>query len=356
MPRSPKKDHSETTLTVGGNSVKVSHERVPVESLRADPNNPRLRFQIRFGARTKPANQDELFEMIREQAGYGDLHKQIRTLGGINDPLIVRHDGTVVEGNSRLAAVTLLHGADADDERWQTVPVTRLPADLPEEAIELLMTSFHIAGKTVWRPFAQADEIYVLIKERKVAADRVAVEARMTKKQVEDYCAAYEFLINEILPEVPANGRLTGLAVLERKFSHALEFIQGKKLQSFRDDSVARKRVAELIATGQITGKQVREDLPQILSDKKAASTLMKRDFKAAKDVLHKSNPMADSKLVKALRRMTEMLDDMGKDDMDLLRGHAPARDELRQLANMLVKVEEIFTPRAPSKEQRRAG
>ena len=346
----------QATLTIGGGQVKVSHERVPIADLRADPNNPRLRFQIRFGARTKPESQSELLDIIREQPGYEELQKQIRILGGINDPLIIRSDGTVVEGNSRLAAVTLLHGANKEDERWQTVPVTRLPADLPEEAIELLMASFHIAGKTVWRPFAQADQIYVLIKERKVDPQRVAVESRMSKKQVENYCAAYEYLTREILLEVPTNGRLTGQAVLEKKFHHALEFIQRKELKTYRDDPAARKRVAQLIATDQITGSQVRTELPKILADKRASSALMKRDFIAAKEVLRKNDPTVDSKLIKALKKMTELLGDMDKDDIDLMSKHAEARAELTNLSEMLNKVREIVTPRAPSSEKRHAA
>ena len=356
MTRHSEPAKSQGTLAIGGRAVTVTYERVPITDLRADPNNPRLRFQIRFGARAKPTSQGALLDIIREQPGYDDLQKQIRTQGGINDPLIVRFDGTVAEGNSRLAAVTLLHGANKNDERWQTVPITRLPADLSDEAIEMLMASFHIAGKTVWRPFAQADQIYTLIKGRKVDPQLVAVEVRMSKKQVENYCAAYEYLIDEILPEVPINGRLTGQAVLEKKFSHALEFIQGKKLQTYRDDLAARKRVAQLIAADQITGAQVRSELSKVLDDKKAAKALLKGDFKAAKDVLRKIDPTVDSKLVKALQKMTEMLGSMGRDDIDLMTKHAEARAALTNLADKLSEVQKIVTPRDPGTEKRHAA
>ena len=60
-----------------------------------------------------------------------------------------QHAGTVVEGNTRLAALRVLHGTNRNDDRWKTAPITRLPADVPENVIELLMATFHIAVKTM---------------------------------------------------------------------------------------------------------------------------------------------------------------------------------------------------------------
>ena len=124
---------------------------------------------------------------MREQPGYDDLQKQIQKLGGIYDPIIVRHDGTVVEGNTRLAAIRVLHGTNRSDARWKTVPVTRLPASVPENVVETPTANFPIAGKAMWRPAAQADQIYRLVRELKVPTQQVADETRMTTREVEHY-------------------------------------------------------------------------------------------------------------------------------------------------------------------------
>ncbi len=341
--KSDRKD-SVSTLTISGIEVVVTHERVPIGDLRVDPKNPRIRFQIEHGSKKKPENEKELLEVIRGQPGYDDLQKQIRTLGGIFDPIIARHNGTVVEGNTRLAALKLLHDANPSDGKWKTVPITRLPADIPEETVEMLMANFHIAGKTVWRPAAQADHIYRLIKERNVSPQRVADETRMTKKQVEQYVEAYEYLINEVLPEVPLNGKLDRQTILEKKFSHALEFVAGKKLQSVRDNADSRKNVAKLIANDKITGLEVRK-LPELMANKKTTAVLIKDGYKAASDVHKKTDPTANSKLVKAIKSMTEMLSSMKQDDIELLRSHAKARATLIALAETVSNVQDIVTP-----------
>jgi hypothetical protein len=333
-----------STLTISGLEVEVIHERVPIGELRVDPDNPRIRFQIEHGGKKKPENEGELLELIRAQPGYDDLQKQIRTLGGIFDPIIVRHNGTVVEGNTRLAALTLLHIANRSDPKWKTVPITRLPVDIPEETVEMLMANFHIAGKTVWRPAAQAEHIYRLIKERNVSAQRVADETRMSKKKVEQYVEAYEYLIKEVLPEVPKNGKLDRQSILEKKFSHALEFVAGKKLQSVRDDVDSRKNVATMIANDKITGLEVRK-LPELLANKKAKAVLIKDGYKAASDVHKKTDPAANSKLVKAIKGMTEMLSSMQQDEIELLRSHAKARATLSALAEIVANVQDIVTP-----------
>ncbi len=46
---------------------------------------------------------------MRDQPSYDALQKAIRKAGGLHDPIIVRHDGMVVEGNSRLTAFKTLH-------------------------------------------------------------------------------------------------------------------------------------------------------------------------------------------------------------------------------------------------------
>jgi len=335
-----KRGSSVSTLTISGVEVAVSHERVSVDELRLDPNNPRIRFQIAHGSRKQPKDDEELLELIRDQPGYDELQKQIRTLGGIYDPLIVRSDGTVVEGNTRLAALKFLRSG-RNDAKWSTVPITRLPADISEETVEMLMANFHIAGKTVWRPSAQAEHIYRLIKERRIDPQRVADETRMTKKKVEQYVQAYEYLINEVLPEAQLNGKVNRQAILEKKFHHALEFVTGKKLQQARESPETRKTVAKMIAQDQITGYEVRK-LPELMGNKKSMAVLVKDGVKAASNALKKADPTVDSKLLKAMKSMSDLLNSMKQEEMTLLRTNAKAREVLAELAQSVATVEDF--------------
>jgi hypothetical protein len=335
---------AEATLTISGLDFIVTHERVSIDDVRLDPNNPRIRLQIRYGKKGKPTSQEEVLVLIREQPGYDDLQKQIRKLGGIYDPIIVRHDGTVVEGNTRLAALRVLHGTNRGDVRWKTVPITRLPPTIPENVVEMLMANFHIAGKTMWRPAAQADQIYRLVRELKVPVQQVADETRMTTREVEHYLAAYEYLVQEVLPEATKNGGSDWQQILESKFSHALELMKGKKLKQIRDDPEARKDVARLIAHNKITGNEVRK-LPGLIGDKKTTAILKKDGFKAASDARKKADPTADSRILKAMKVTTDLLRSMTQSDIALFKQHASARENLASLADAVQDLVALLTP-----------
>src|SRR4051812_19176887 len=111
-------------VVIGGVAVEVTHENVPHTSLRLDPDNPRIRLQLTAGGRKKPATAAELLELMREQNGYPELQKQIREQGGISDPLIVRSDGRIVEGNTRFAVVsTLIEKTTGGAAKWGGVPI-----------------------------------------------------------------------------------------------------------------------------------------------------------------------------------------------------------------------------------------
>lgn len=351
MAEKKKSEGAEATLTISGLDVVVTHERVSIDDVRLDPNNPRIRLQIRYGAKGKPTSPEDLLALVREQPGYDDLQKQIRKLGGIYDPIIVRHNGTVVEGNTRLAALRVLHGTNRSDARWKTVPITRLPSSVPENVVEMLMANFHIAGKTMWRPAAQADQIYRLVRELNVPIQQVADETRMTTREVEHYLAAYEYLVKEVLPEATKNGGSDWQQILESKFSHALELMKGKKLKPIRDDPEARKDVAKLIAHNKITGVEVRK-LPDLIGDKKTTAILKKDGFKAASDARKKADPTADSRILKSMKATTDLLRSMTQSDIALFKQHASAREALTSLAGA---VEDLVSLTTATKGKRSA-
>src|SRR5450756_894230 len=123
------------SLTVAGTKIDVSHEAVPIGSLKLNPDNPRIRFLLKqTGGKKDPKS---LLALIKAQPGYDGLQKAIRKANGLHDPIIISHDGTVVEGNTRTAAVTTLHDGAKTDPRWQHVPVARLPRGVAPKAMAM---------------------------------------------------------------------------------------------------------------------------------------------------------------------------------------------------------------------------
>lgn len=316
-------------LVIAGEEVNVSHEVVPLGSVRLDPDNPRIRFQIAQRKKATKLDEPALLELIREQPGYDGLQKAIRKAGGLCDPVTVRHNGLVIEGNSRVTVLKTLHKGNGHDPRWMKLPIVRLPKDVPEKAVAMLMASYHVAGKTVWRPYAQADQIYQLHHAHQWTLEQIADETRMSKREIEQYLEAYDYLVNEVLPHVKKGN---GLELLESKWSHALEFVKRKNLAHLRKDPAARKRVAKLLVHTKITGIQVRE-LDKVMKNKQALSALHnKGSFKAAKEVLKKSDPVATSKVLREMEHLTQSIGRMEQSELMLLKTQKKARDVLIEL------------------------
>jgi hypothetical protein len=290
-----------------------------------------------FGGKTPTA--EDLQRLIKKQPAYDELQKSIRKAGGIFEPVMVSHDGLVVEGNNRMTVFSVLHAGNPDDLRWKSIPVTRLPKDVHPRVLEVLMAAYHVAGKTKWRAYAQADSIFRQHRVHGLAIQDIADSMRMQPREVEQYIEAYEYLINDVLPH--AQGE-RGQEVLESKWSHALEFVKRKGLSEYRKDPEIRKDVAKAIAENRIKGAQVR-DLDKILKNPKASAALKTKDFNAAKNVLRKTDPVSASKLVKQMQKLTQHIGHMDQNEMELFKRSKEARTVLVELAHKIQEAASIL-------------
>jgi hypothetical protein len=320
---------SEQVLVVAGKDVRVTHETVPIESVHLDPDNPRIRFQLQRSGKTKPT-QDDLQKFIKDQPGYDGLQKTIRKAGGIHDPVIIRHDGTVVEGNTRLTVVSTLHKAMPSNS------VTRLPNDVPEQAIAMLMASYHVAGKNKWLAFAKADQIYLLVHKYKCTPEQIADETRnMTPREVKQTLEAYEFLIKEVMPRA---GKGHDQKFLESKWSHALELVKNREMAEIRKDPTFRKDFADLLIKDQIKGAEVRR-LPKIVKSKRASKALRSGGFKKAEAVLKQVDPTVDSLELRQIKRLTDRIGKMKASDVGQFKEDAKAQRILEEHAKALLNL-----------------
>lgn len=326
------------SLTVAGTKVLVSHELVQIGDIRLNPDNPRIRFLIKHRKKGKVMTQAEVLDLIREQAAYPGLQKAIRKAGGLHDPIIIDNAGTVVEGNTRATAIMTLHAGNRSDVRWHKIPVVRLPPDVPERATAMLMAAYHVGGKTVWRPYAQADQLFQLRNVHGWSIEQISDETRLSKGEVQQHLDAYSYLVDEVLPHV-TNG--DGSEILKSKFSHALEFVKRKNLETLRKDPEVRKNVAKLLVEDKIKGMEMR-DLDKVLTNKKASTALKKNGFGAARKVLTESDPVAASKLLKQVKGLAAALSKMGQSDITLLKKSAKARAVLAELNEALRSVASV--------------
>lgn len=323
-------------LTLAGTPVPVTHDFLPIGKLRLNPDNPRIRFLRRSRYGERDLSGAELLDLIREQPGYDGLQKAIRKAGGLHEPVIVQYDGTVVEGNSRTTVYKTLNAGNPADARWQQMPVVLLPKTVPEKVIAMLMAGYHIAGKTIWRPYAQADQIYELRHVHGCTLEQIADETRMTPGEVEKYLEAYEYLVKEVLPHA-TNGNAS--EILEKKFHHALEFVKHKKLES--KDPVVRKDFAKLLVEGKIKGAEVRK-LDKVFKSRRASAALRRHGFEAAEEVLRETDPVSVSKPLIKMKAFTKFLGNLSQKDLALMKGSQKAREVVIDLHEAVSNVAAI--------------
>jgi len=318
-------------LMIKGQPVAVTYETVKVKSVQLDAENPRIRLQVhrKFGGQ-KPSDED-LIKVVREQPGFPDLQKAIRENNGLHDPLIVRNNYVVAEGNSRAVVLRILGAGKPEDERWHSVPVMRLPADVEEPVVACLLASYHVAGKTPWRLYAQAEHIFHLKNTHRLSVGEIAQATRMAPGLVEQYLIAFDYFQKELAPGADPE-------VLENKFSHALELMKGKKLAAVRDDPEKRKLVTQLIREDKLSGQDVRH-IHKYFENKEAAAALKKGRVASAKKAVAKRDPTLASKFLKKMDALEQELSELPGTDIETLKTNAAAARILIRLHARIVEI-----------------
>lgn len=330
-PKATERAANSVVLMIKGQPVAVTYETVEALRIKLDAENPRVRLQVQRKFGGKKPSEPELIGVVREQPGFPELQKAIRENGGLHDPLIVRHNDVVAEGNSRAVVLRILGAGKPEDERWHTVPVMRLPQNLPEPVIACLLASYHVAGKTPWRLYAKAEHIYHLKNSHQLSVPEIAQATRMSSGSVEDYLAAFDYFQKELAPGADPE-------VLENKFSHALELMKGKKLASVRDDPEKRKLVTRLIRDNTLSGQDVRH-IHKFFKNKKAVEALKKGRVATAKKAVAKSDPTVASKFLKKMEALEQELGRLPGTDIETLKINSAAARILIRLHSRIVEI-----------------
>lgn len=153
-------------------------ERIPLEELKLDPENPRLPEEF-LGA-----SQASLMKLFFKDYDLDELASSFVENGFFEAEALIVQNGIVKEGNRRLAALKyLLHDADADDAdlplfdldeplnnaakaRLSNVPVFSIPSDMD---LSSYLGFHHINGPLQWSASSKAR--YISNRVDKVASE-----------------------------------------------------------------------------------------------------------------------------------------------------------------------------------------
>jgi hypothetical protein len=319
-------------LTIENQQVEAVYEELALNQVKLDPDNPRIREQLRQAGINGKAKPAQLRKLILEISGVSNLLRSIRENKGLHDPIYIRKDGRVAEGNCRTAIYQFLHEAKPNEKCWQTIPAWRLPATVTERQIAVLQGHWHVAGKITWRAHEQAGHLHHMHNVLGMKPGEIAAAMRMQEPEVDRYLQAYETMTKLVIPRIKnADGR--------EKFSYVLELYKNKKLQEFRKKKENIKLVADLIVKDKLTkGAQVR-GLHRIIGDQRTTEVLKNDGYEKAIHLVGKSDPTADSAVFRKLKAATSTLEKLRRPVLERIKSGQKEKQILQGLFSALKTV-----------------
>ena len=320
-------------ITLDGRSIQVENVDLPVGEVKLDRRNPRIANTVALSPIEEgPALQKKIEALLWEDDDVRDLYRQVLVNKGLIERIIVRQDGTAVEGNCRTVVYRKLREKYPSDGIWQRIPARVLPADIGDREVAILLGEMHVAGKNTWTAFEKSGHVYRMHRDFALTQEEIAQRLRMSKSKINQLIRAFDVMKNKFLPKYPGPGSV-------RKFSYFEELYKNPELREWASttqnaedmfvDWVGKNRLAQ--------GMHVRQ-LPTILQNADAVAALTNEGFAEAQRAIAEDNPAVTSKLFKRMLEMTEALKKAQLDDIQRVRGadNSKARQIVEEMEQAL--------------------
>ena len=336
-------------IVLDGTPVSLRHERVSPHDVRLDPDNRRVRYVVESWGVPKDSESLEkrIEEHLRGQDDVRKLTRQVEVNQGLVESIIVKHDGTVVEGNCRTVAYRNLAEKLPEHIRWQEIPVRRLPEEISQRQIDVFLGSLHVAGKNEWSPAERAGYVYHMSEDENYSFDFLADHLRMSKSTLTDLKRSYE-LFGRYMDR--SGGMEKGVM---SKWSYFDEFAKKLKKPGKRGRPSSAEQLDMIWWKGPPDlpdkflgwvsdenklpqGASVRE-LAKWVDDSEVLDVFEREGFKAAEAVYRSSHPEEVSAFCKEVRRMILALRDAPRSELSAIRnGDAERIRLIRELQSEL--------------------
>lgn len=274
------------TRNVQGVPVTLSLVELDPDLLKLDPTNPRVGFSMRQlseGERNDPA----CTLLLTSQEDTEGLKRSIVLSGGVQEPIYVRHDYTVAEGNRRVVATRAAKEEFPNDPRFTRIPTWLIPEGTSERVVQDLLNEIHLGSVRGWAPYEKALQMRALLQSGLIY-EEIAERYRMTAMEVRQHVEAADLMDRRYFPITtdPTD------AEHRSKYSYFLEFLRSTRLRNHSQTIVdLPERFARWVRDGKIdTGAKVRK-LPKVLDHAEALRLLEVAGFDAADDFLAAKDP-----------------------------------------------------------------
>lgn len=318
---------------IQGRRVDLSLAEVDPEEVRLDPTNPRVGFSMRQLAEDE-RDDAACVLLLTSQEETESLRRSVLLSNGIQEPIYLRHDGRVAEGNRRVVALRALKEEFPNDARFSTMPAWIIPAQTPEDVIQDLLNEIHLGSVRGWAPYEKALQMRALV-EGGLIEEEVAERYRITAREVKQQLAAVDLMDRLYFPITadPSDPEHRS------KFSYFLEFQKNGKIQAHNQTMPdLPERFSRWVRDGKIdTGMRVRR-LPKILDSAEATRLLEVIGSAAADEYLAQENPQ-EQELYALLERARARLQNMTVSELVELRGSRERQEIIRSLQDEAARV-----------------
>ena len=323
-PAHPPTALTDEALIIEGERVPVEHRRMLLKDVLLDPANPRIQHAVKQKAKNGFLSQDDLRALILERPGVPELFKLIRDNGGLLEPIYVRPDGRVIEGNCRAASYLKLHGIDKKDTRWQTIPAVFVP-EISDRQVAILQGHYHVAGKNKWLAYEKAGHLHVMHTTLGMDPKAIGQALGMHERDVLRDLKAYEIMTEKVLPKMKG-------AKGPEKWSFVSEFYKRKGLADYRAKPANVDAFVKLVVDKKLKhGADVRK-LEKIIAHPSAIKELKKHGVESAMSVVGEVDPTANSIPFRKLKQTAKLLQHLPSHELKLLRESEKPRAILKEL------------------------
>ena len=335
------------TRNVQGRGVWLELIEVDPDQVQLDPTNPRISFSMR---QLGPAEAGDAActLLLTSQEETEALKRSIILSGGVQEPIYLRRDMTVAEGNRRVVAMRAAKEEQPNNASLQRMPAWLIAENTPEDVIQDLLNEIHLGAVRGWAPYEKALQMRALTKSGLIESE-VAERYRMTTNEVRQHIEAAN-MMDELY--FPITSDPTD-AEHRSKFSYFYEFLKNGRIQRKCEEMPdLPERFARWVRDGKIdAGMRVRK-LPKILDTPEALRLLEVTGFDAAEDVLSKKDPR-EQELYVVLERARARLSDItvnelveageSKERLEILRA---LRDQLDTVIDNIERVPRLRASR----------
>jgi hypothetical protein len=287
---------------------------IPVADIELDRANPRIRkFLEMYGDKITPeqiylalgaAGDDEQ----ESSATFEKLKNSILTNGSIIQPVILnkRSGGGLVcvEGNTRVALYQSFV-AEKVKGKWTHIPAL-VYDDMTDVEIDAIRLQVHLVGTRPWDPYSKAKYLHYLRTQELLPFERIVEFSGGRKKEIVESIAAYSDMEQYYRPILPDDS-----AFDTRRFSGFVELQKPGIKEAIVSAGFTVKDFSEWIHNDKLAPLNTIRMLPRILKNPKAKEAFLKRDAKAAAQLLERpdlSKALSDASLGTLAQALTQAI------------------------------------------------